>query len=790
MASRLIHDVRPRYGAHEELEAEEASRQLKSEIRKFFDRAERIIAAREEFESRCETANSIWAYAERERLGLDSMTNPPEAVRMAKEIEHCVRNDVFAEFNIEDLDSVPRLQIRAAAGLGKTSVVVEELAQREFWHGRNVEFYVPRADLAQELAAKIRAKGLIARIIRGRESGKPDHPMCAKYKAADKAAKLGLSVYSTLCKRTGPDGRELVCEFYKNCAYIKQWHDTEPAIRIFAHNYLGLPRPHPDQRGLPKPDLVIIDESAFQRLISTCSFGIDGFEAPVRDAVLDHIDNGTDVRQALRDSGITAASARQRAKELREKVETDVTPVMPELEARKLLDKARQSELHMHARFWDRVASEIDLNRPFHGIEVCAKERVIVDGMPEDQLRIHVHWPRDPVIKQSTPLLMIDADADLEINRVFFGPSLQSVEIQAVRNANVTQCYSTRLSKRTLLGPHPKSEPKMTRALQKVVDIIDNEAQRGGKVFVVMPKQVRDFLTSADQGNTTDGTGSLERSEFRHNVTIAHFQNIRGSDEWADCDTVIIVGREEPAPLKIERTARAIWADDPEPLQFIGDGRYEQHPLGHRLRDGSLKGVKTSVHPDDRVQRVLEFVREKESVQAIDRVRLIHSKKQKRVIILCNIPLDITVDELRTLDELAGTPGRLGARARLERTLNTLGLLPLGPGDLYRVSVASSLDLFSSESRARDALKKVRGSVGNGAGDNGGTNQIRYLFGIYPHLRVAKYRHAGQRGRSSQVLYDARRHTDPCAILSKLLNERIEHFEDVPEVTKNDPPST
>jgi len=41
-------------------------------------------------------------------------------------------------------------------------------------------------------------------------------------------------------------------------------------------------------------------------------------------------------------------------------------------------------------------------------------------------------------------------------------------------------------------------------------------------------------------------------------------------------------------------------------------------------------------------------------VQAIDRLRLIHSERQKTVCILCNIPLDIPVDGLVTWRQLIG----------------------------------------------------------------------------------------------------------------------------------------
>ncbi len=41
-------------------------------------------------------------------------------------------------------------------------------------------------------------------------------------------------------------------------------------------------------------------------------------------------------------------------------------------------------------------------------------------------------------------------------------------------------------------------------------------------------------------------------------------------------------------------------------------------------------------------------------LQAIDRLRLIHTEKRKTVYILCKIPLDIQVDELVTWKQLTG----------------------------------------------------------------------------------------------------------------------------------------
>jgi len=53
-------------------------------------------------------------------------------------------------------------------------------------------------------------------------------------------------------------------------------------------------------------------------------------------------------------------------------------------------------------------------------------------------------------------------------------------------------------------------------------------------------------------------------------------------------------------------------------------------------------------------------------IQAIDRLRLIHSPREKTIIILCNIPLGIPVDELVTWRELAGDERLADALAECE----------------------------------------------------------------------------------------------------------------------------
>lgn len=103
----------------------------------------------------------------------------------------------------------------------------------------------------------------------------------------------------------------------------------------------------------------------------------------------------------------------------------------------------------------------------------------------------------------------------------------------------------------------------------------------------------------------------------------------------------------------------AVWYDTPQKIRTLPAGQkgWAQYPYlerHHTLTDGTWRPVDVRVHPDRRVQAVVEQVREAEMIQAIDRLRLVHSPRKKTVIILCNIPLPIPVDELVTWRRLVG----------------------------------------------------------------------------------------------------------------------------------------
>ena len=87
-------------------------------------------------------------------------------------------------------------------------------------------------------------------------------------------------------------------------------------------------------------------------------------------------------------------------------------------------------------------------------------------------------------------------------------------------------------------------------------------------------------------------------------------------------------------------------------------------------------------------------------VQAIDRLRLIHCPRKKTVIILCNIPLDIPIDELVTWRELVGDDRLAKALEECEQKgREALPLVPTALGDLFP-------DLWATEKAAERWLTK------------------------------------------------------------------------------------
>jgi hypothetical protein len=348
------------------------------------------------------------------------------------------------------------------------------------------------------------------------------------------------------------------------------------------------------------------------------------------------------------------------------------------------------------------------------------------------------------------PLLIIDADADLEVNRALYGPTLDEVQIRAQRRGRVVQAKGTILSKRSLVpdnafeAARPEQVARSAAQRHRIAAFIKAKSDEGNRVLVVTNLPVRRAFTGETEKK-------LPLSIEWGGATWTHYGRVLGVNDWSDYDVVILLGREQMRPTDAEKIARCIYCDSPEPLNLAG--AYRKEIRGHRLRDGSRAGVAVDVHPDRRVQAIVERPRERGMCQSIDRLRLIHGRPDREIYVLCDLPLPgVTIDRYLPLDEI------LAGGTRYDRAWVAKGILSAAPADLHQLHP----ELWPSAEAAKKWLSRHPLLTGDKL-------QLEITYCSSSLVRVAYRRSDRQGGPLSLAFVDTRRHLDPHAALEAAL---------------------
>ena len=107
-------------------------------------------------------------------------------------------------------------------------------------------------------------------------------------------------------------------------------------------------------------------------------------------------------------------------------------------------------------------------------------------------------------------------------------------------------------------------------------------------------------------------------------------------------------------------------------------------------------GVKVRSFSDARIEAIHGQIREAETVQALARLRLVHSPKRKAVFLLGNLPVEMPVDRLVEWNQLMPD--------KAERALLEKGNIALSPTGIVRTRP----DLVATEDQAKDFVKRTR----------------------------------------------------------------------------------
>jgi hypothetical protein len=533
---------------------------------------------------------------------LEQIPNP--ALLSAQEAKERLREIVegffFRRLRTEDGKRIERLLVKSPPGLGKTREAIEwAIAYQTDQAGKDgtrlpvgdfneagvtaqTSIFVPRHQLAEELGRMIeeafreRGAPITVPILRGRENGGEEgNSPCRRWREAGELARKGLPIYTNLCQRRS-DGQSSQCPYFAGCEYIqtRQAAYCSPFV-ILVHSHLGLEwgataaeRFYAEEEDEgdgaerqrhfnPKQaNIIVCDEDPTASLVEAVKLSPEDIrglgENGLGETILAGLLHPCGLLSHLREQGVSEDRLREAAEGARAGERSRGQISNPDQGDGEVAHTARSApKLVRLSRILERLADELAGGRAGPAYSLLADGGGLVTQ------------GRRPWVFDNQRLLLLDGTANPEILRRFV-PQLRDLpEIRAQRNARVIQVRDLTFFRHSLVEEAPAGEDgtswRPTARLAAVAQFI-TELAGEERILVVTNKRVRCALTGEKLG------GRLPVSAPYAGADGAHFGNIRGTNEFEDHDTVIVLGREQPSARDAERLAKAVWYDTKEPI--------------------------------------------------------------------------------------------------------------------------------------------------------------------------------------------------------------------------------
>jgi len=651
--------------------------------------------------------------------------DPLDPARDAK--MQAARRDVQERFGADYLpaskigkpDAGPRWMLSGAQGIGKTTALLSALKRCEGMvslvlmpdHGKTLQ-------ALSEFEALPAPGGPVAVHLLGRgkqDAGQPEGvTMCRLSALADKLSKDGVAVRSTLCPACPSQGQ---CGYHKQENRIERLASEPAGVVIFApQEYAMLPIP-----GKVTPDLVAYDEASRKQWVTPREINLEALSEPLafdgapyaksadakaaaaadalaanlarlqplkvailhafRDAPGAELDamrargfNSARIKEALADlSAFEDHAIKRTLKEAQEigTFEGLATGKSGAVEAR--LERAIEGHAGKGVRalraLFEALAVEMETGR-------AGAVSVQKIGKAEGAGALAIYTLEKPHFTPETPLLHLDGTGAKDLAEAVLGP-LEHFNFRVERKAHVTLATGRAFSNSSLCGDLRDKSPLTGKwaaeAAKLRAEVVAFCHSKPG-FLVVGNKAVIEALLASGLSNP-----------------VAHFGALRGRNDWEAAPGVIVIGREEPSPEGVEKTARAYAARDSEPFQSIAGDKWHKQGRAVRMADGSNPVIEVSCHPNRWADLVLRQIRDAEILQALDRARLIFLEEPKPVFILGETVADVTVSEcLKWIDLKQGGE-------RVAQAMERFGVLPLSSREALRLLPA----LWKSEKTAR-----------------------------------------------------------------------------------------
>ena len=651
------------------------------------------------------------------------------AAKEKARITRRVTAEVAAEYGFggKTIPRPPKMLVSGSQGTGKTKLALEGVA--EFPADQVVRYYAPTLAKAEEALRDYRriatADSMPGMVVRGRGAADPRAPisgpgsnnvqMCRRFKAVERAARLGVLVRKTICPG---------CKYKTVCGTLAQ----EVAIAklrgrgvyFMSREYAHLPCP------APHPDMVICDERMTLEAVTITTIEPDklvGALVPYRGHSLPGVMAARRTLEqlraplmssqplaAIRDACIDKPQLQVLRRLLDAEETANVDGGMSDTEIERRLDRIDYPDRRHAAAIVGAVLREIDMPRAtLNAIRYSRRRNLIM-----------VSRLRRLDRTKNAAVMLLDGTGDLELNQKLMRTKLEHLHVRMERDADVTGTDGKRYSRQSITG-------KDTQGNNRSPDLVDGARRLRDDVGTIASHYETPFLSASKQAEEA----LVEGGHLPPDVMTSHGGMTRGRNTWEDRQTAISVGADALSIENLEILAGAFYARDPVPIVSMAArpepaDNWPSWPWpyrctrGRRMRDGSVSYIGVDVHPDPRCQRVLEQIRESGVTQDLDRVRPVYNRRT--LVALNQLVLDLTYDRVLSHRDL------VAGGSRIDRVLQrTDGVLPLAP------AVLASLfpDIFGSTRTAERALHAWR------AIDRQTSNRTLYLgFGglSLPHV--------------------------------------------------------
>jgi putative DNA primase/helicase len=617
----------------------------------------------------------------------------------------------------------PRRMLAVSTGVGKSQGFIAETldyigAERAAGGDKAAYFAVPHHDLADELLERVMAQAIKSgrqikvAVWKGMSQPDPVDPsetMCRRPQDLEIVHAYKLPVGTTLCA-SGSGENRTECKLAGICGYKRQVRDVADAdIIILTHSMLTQRLP----AALPEAGLLFVDEAAWQIMTGGCDTPVRITATALRKAgkntpeldwakrrLAELLDGPTPepdggikgdlllaLRQSMGSMGITPADAAKLEWDNAGKLSINVVDYSgDDLEAalkRELGDASGIKAARQMASLW-RAVDDAQL------LPAGSRSGRLDIFTPKGEAavrEIKVRWKEELSEGWSkVPILFADATADATVLQACFDGIVPSPRyVSHSPHVKIRQIVDRSMSHAAIA---PKSEDDLAKAsdAQKA-----NAKTARSNAQKVKAKLIADALHRYRGKPVVAVVPAATEAVWREDpipswLSILHYGNVTGLDDYGTCRAVYVVGRTLPSSSAVEAYAGTLTGVEPSQKGY----RETRRELV--CADGSGVVVTAWEHPDPLCEAIRRQVTEAGIIQAAGRGRGINRSADK--------PLDIALWTDVAVPELGLVEAETWEAPSIEAEMLAAGCWIDLPSDAARI--------HPEIVKSPDSLKKAR----------------------------------------------------------------------------------